>query len=266
MAGLTLLFFLLAASLCRIPTFQAPAIPAVDAAAPVSLGAARNLTQTAKAAPVTPEPPSTNKWQLDKWLKVHSHNKTIINNQTDCDGLGDSEPQSNQQNDKEIKGKQTISQPQPDSKDRVLLSPIREKAKPRTAQKTPEGKSVKQKSPVPNEPAPPRKTTGKKQPRRVECTPSLEEQSWAKPNNPSSTPKERDSRGATAEQPKAKPRTAINKTGPRKEPRTSTVPAVDRKKHRVPGKIVPKSREFVETDSSDSHTDQEEHMPVKIPA
>ncbi|XP_059507316.1 AF4/FMR2 family member 2 isoform X5 [Stegostoma tigrinum] len=219
-----------------------------------------------RSATPEPEPPSTNKWQLDKWLKVHSHNKTIVSNQTDCDGLGDSEPQSNQQNDKEIKGKQTISQTQPDSKDRVLLSPIREKAKPRTAQKTPEGKSVKQKSPVPNEPAPPRKTTGKKQPRRVECTPSLEEQSWAKPNNPSSTPKERDSRGATAEQPKAKPRAAINKTGPRKEPRTSTVPAVDRKKHRVPGKIVPKSREFVETDSSDSHTDQEEHMPVKIPA
>ncbi|XP_067903214.1 AF4/FMR2 family member 2 isoform X2 [Heterodontus francisci] len=220
--------------------------------------------EDSRTATPEPEPPSTNKWQLDKWLKVHSHNKTIINNQTDCDGLNDSQSQSNQQNDGQIKGKQTISLPQPDSKDRVLLSPIREKAKPRTAQKTPEGKSVKQKSPVPNEPAPPRRTTGKKQPRRVERTPSLEEQSWPKPNNPSSTPKERESQGASAELPKAKPRATSSKTGPRKEPRTSTAPAVDKKKHRVPGKIVPKSREFVETDSSDSHTDQEERMPVKI--
>ncbi|XP_038631322.1 AF4/FMR2 family member 2 isoform X3 [Scyliorhinus canicula] len=221
--------------------------------------------EDSRSATPEPEPPSTNKWQLDKWLKVHSHNKTIISNQTECDGLSDSQSQSNQQNEEEIKGKQTISLPQPDSKDRLLLSPIREKAKPRTAQKTPEGKGVKQKSPVPNEPAPPRRITGKKQPRRAECTPSLDEQSWAKPNIPISTPKERESR-ASAEQPKAKPRATNNKTGPRKEPRTCTAPVVDKKKHRVPGKLVPKSREFVETDSSDSHTDHDEHMPVIISA
>ncbi|XP_067853410.1 AF4/FMR2 family member 2 isoform X2 [Heptranchias perlo] len=222
--------------------------------------------EESRSATPEPEPPSTNKWQLDKWLnKVNSH-KTIINNQTDCDGLTDSQSQSNQQNDGQSKGKQTISLPQPDSKDRLLLSPIREKAKPRTAQKTPEGKSVKQKSPVHNEPAPPRRTTGKKQPRKVERTSSVEEHSWPKPNNPSSTPKERESRGASAEQPKAKAKATSSKTGPRKEPRTITGPAVDKKKHRVPGKIVPKSREFVETDSSDSHTDHEELMPVKISA
>uniref|UniRef100_UPI00398ECF05 AF4/FMR2 family member 2 n=1 Tax=Pristiophorus japonicus TaxID=55135 RepID=UPI00398ECF05 len=223
--------------------------------------------EASRSATPEPEPPSTNKWQLDKWMnKVTSHNKTIINHQTDCDGLTDLQSQSIQENDGQLKGKQTISLPQPDSKDRVILSPIREKAKPRTAQKTPEGKSVKQKSPVQNEAAPPRRTTGKKQPRRVERTPSSEEPSWPKPNNPSSTPKERDSRGASTEQPKAKARATISKIGARKEPRTSTGPAVDKKKHRVPGKIVPKSREFVETDSSDSHTDQEELVPVKIAA
>ncbi|XP_007891077.1 AF4/FMR2 family member 2 isoform X2 [Callorhinchus milii] len=212
-----------------------------------------------------PEPPSTNKWQLDKWLnKVNSHNKAIISNQTECHGLNDSQSQGNQQNEGQSKGKQTGPLPQPDSKERVLLSPIREKAKLRTAQKPPEGKSVKQKSPAHNEPAPQRKNTGKKQPRRVERTSSVEDYNWTKPNNPSSTPKEKESRGASSEQPKAKAKATSSKTGPRKEPRTNTGPAADKKKNRGPSKIVPKSKEFVETDSSDSHTDQEEIVPVKI--
>ncbi|XP_069749595.1 AF4/FMR2 family member 2 isoform X2 [Narcine bancroftii] len=212
--------------------------------------------EASRTATPEPEPPSTNKWQLDKWLnKVTSHSKTIINSQADCEGLGESQSQSNQE---PIKGKPILPLPQPDSKDRVLLGPIREKTKPRSIQKVPEGKPVKQKSPVHNEPAPQRRTVGKSQPRRVERTPSVEERTWLRPSNPSSTPKDRDGRGTSADLPKAKAKAASGKAGPRKESRSTTASAADKKKHRVPGKIVPKSREFVESDSSDSHTDHEE--------
>lgn len=42
--------------------------------------------------------------------------------------------------------------------------------------------------------------------------------------------------------------------------------AAEKKKYRGPGKIVPKSREFIETDSStsDSNTDQEETLQIKV--
>ncbi|XP_072127148.1 AF4/FMR2 family member 2 isoform X4 [Mobula birostris] len=224
--------------------------------------------EASRNATPEPEPPSTNKWQLDKWLnKVTSHSKTIINSQTDCEVLSDSQSQSNQEIDAQIKGKQFLPLPQPDSKDRVLLGPVREKAKPRSTPKVPEGKLVKQKSPIHNEPAPPKRTTSKSQPRKVERTPSTEApDAWLRPNHSASTPKDRDGRGSSSDQPKAKAKATSTKAGPRKEPRSTAVATVDKKKHRVPGKIVPKSREFVETDSSDSHTDQEEVAAGKVAA
>ncbi|XP_078268326.1 AF4/FMR2 family member 2 isoform X1 [Rhinoraja longicauda] len=225
--------------------------------------------EASRTATPEPEPPSTNKWQLDKWLnKVTSHSKTIVNNQADCDELSDPLSQSNQEIDAQIKGKQILPLPQADSKDRVLPGPVREKAKPRSTQKVAEGKPAKQKSPVHTEPAPSRRTTGKSQPRKVERTPSVEEHAWLRPGNPSSTPKDRDGRGSSADQPKAKGKAGSCKAGARKEPRsvataTAAAPApMEKRKHRVPGKIVPKSREFVETDSSDSHTDHEEVAAV----
>ncbi|XP_019395817.1 PREDICTED: AF4/FMR2 family member 2 isoform X1 [Crocodylus porosus] len=211
-----------------------------------------------------PEPPSTNKWQLDKWLnKVNPHNKAIINNQNETHGDNSSQSQSNQQAEGQNKGKLN-SLPQTDSKDRAILSPIREKAKPRVAQKTPEAKSSKQKSPAHNEPTSQR-TTGKKQPKKVERTSSVEEYNWPKPNNTSTTPKEKDTQ-EPAEQQKVRTKASVGKTAPRKEPRTSAGLASEKKKYRGPSKIVPKSREFIETDSStsDSNTDQEESLQAKI--
>lgn len=212
-----------------------------------------------------PEPPSTNKWQLDKWLnKVNPHNKTIINNQNEPHSETSSQPQSSQQAEGQNKGKLNNSLPPTDSKDRAILSPIREKAKPRVAQKTPEAKSSKQKSPAHNEPTSQR-TTGKKQPKKVERTSSVEEYNWPKPNNTSNTPKEKDPQ-EPPEQPKVRTKAAVGKTAPRKEPRTSTGLTSEKKKYRGPSKIVPKSREFIETDSStsDSNTDQEESLQAKI--
>ncbi|XP_061212764.1 AF4/FMR2 family member 2 isoform X6 [Neopsephotus bourkii] len=221
--------------------------------------------EESRSATPEPEPPSTNKWQLDKWLnKVNPHNKTIINNQNEPHSETSSQTQSNQQAEGPNKGKLNSSLPPTDSKDRAILSPIREKAKPRVAQKTPEAKSSKQKSPAHNEPASQR-TTGKKQPKKVERTSSVEEYNWPKPNNTSNTPKEKDTQ-EPPEQPKVRTKAAVGKTAPRKEPRTSTGLTSEKKKYRGPSKIVPKSREFIETDSStsDSNTDQEESLQAKV--
>ncbi|NXC67796.1 AFF2 protein, partial [Anhinga anhinga] len=221
--------------------------------------------EESRSATPEPEPPSTNKWQLDKWLnKVNPHNKTIINNQNEPHSETSSQAQSNQQAEGPNKGKLNSSLPPTDSKDRAILSPIREKAKPRVAQKTPEAKSSKQKSPAHNEPTSQR-TTGKKQPKKVERTSSVEEYNWPKPNNTSNTPKEKDTQ-EPPEQPKVRTKAAVGKTAPRKEPRTSTGLTSEKKKYRGPSKIVPKSREFIETDSStsDSNTDQEESLQAKV--
>ncbi|XP_015207297.1 AF4/FMR2 family member 2 isoform X2 [Lepisosteus oculatus] len=220
-----------------------------------------------RSATPEPEPPSTNKWQLDKWLnKVNPHNKTLINTQPESHGLNSSQSDDSHQTEGQGsgKGKPSMSLVQPDPKERVLLSPIRDKAKPRTGQKTPEGKITKLKSPANIELAPPRRTTGKKQPKKVERPPSAEEYNWLKPNNPSSTPKEKEP--PPLEQSKARNKAGNGKTAPRKEPRSNPAgPAQDKKKHRGATKIIPKSKEFIETESSSSecHSDPEEL--VKIP-
>ncbi|XP_039210641.1 AF4/FMR2 family member 2 isoform X4 [Crotalus tigris] len=212
-----------------------------------------------------PEPPSANKWQLDKWLnKVNPHNKTIINNQQDSQGENSAASQSSAQVEGQNKGKVNNSLSLTDSKDRTLRSPAREKAKPRVAQKTPaDVKNSKQKSPVHNEPVPQR-TTGKKQPKKVERTSSAEDYNWPKPNMTSSTPKEKEVQ-ESPEQAKLRAKMAAGKTAPRKEPRATAGLPLEKKKYRGPSKIFPKSREFVETDSStsDSNTDHEESLQAK---
>ncbi|KAM4020584.1 AF4/FMR2 family member 2 isoform 3-T3 [Anomaloglossus baeobatrachus] len=212
-----------------------------------------------------PEPPSTNKWQLDKWLnKVNPHNKTIINNQNDVHSDNNSEPQNSQQVEEESKRELSSVSTESDSlpKDKELLSPVREKNKPRVPQKPPESKPSKQKSPAHIETTPQR-AVAKKQPKKVERTSSAEDYTWNKPNPTSSTPKEKDVR-ENQEPPKARTKATVAKTAPRKEQRTCTSNASEKKKARGTSKIVPKSREFIETDSaSDSNTDQEEVLQVK---
>ncbi|KAJ8338584.1 hypothetical protein SKAU_G00375500 [Synaphobranchus kaupii] len=227
-----------------------------------------------RTATPEPEPPSTNKWQLDKWLnKVNPHNKALINTQPESHGLGTAQPEDSQATEAQGsgKGKSSVPQALPDAKDRALLSPIREKAKPRTSQKAPEGKSAKVKSPANAELAPPRRSTGKKQPKKVERSSSTEEHSWPKPGNPSATPKEKEP--PPLDPPKPRSRGAGSKIAPRKEPRPPSAPAPapapiqDKKKHRGPSKITPKSKEFIETESSSSecHSDPEELLKAPPP-
>lgn len=206
-----------------------------------------------------PEPPSTNKWQLDKWLnKVNPHSKALIHSQPESHGPGDGQAEDG-------KGKPPGPLAPLETKDRALLSPVRDKAKPRTGQKPPEGKSARAKSPASGEPVPLRRSTGKKQPRKAERTPSVEDpHGWPKPSNPSAIAKEK-------EPPPPEPTKGRGKGAPRKEPRSTATAAPpttqDKKKHRGPSKIVPKSKEFIETESSSSecHSDPEELAKVPLP-
>ncbi|KAM5221285.1 AF4/FMR2 family member 2 isoform 2-T2 [Ctenodactylus gundi] len=212
-----------------------------------------------------PEPPSTNKWQLDKWLnKVTSQNKSFIcgQNETPMETISLPAPII-QPMEVQIKVKPNPSQVLAEPKERPLLSLIREKARPRPPQKTPETKALKHKLSTTTETASQR-TIGKKQPKKVEKNTSTEEFPWPKPNITSSTPKEK---GSTElpEPPRSRSKATAHKPVPRKEPRPNISLPGEKKKYRGPGKIVPKSREFIETDSSTSDsTDQEETLQIKV--
>ncbi|KAI4555010.1 hypothetical protein MJG53_021244 [Ovis ammon polii x Ovis aries] len=213
-----------------------------------------------------PEPPSTNKWQLDKWLnKVTSQNKSFIcgQNETPMETISVPPPVI-QPMEVQVKVKANPSQVLPEPKERPLLGLIREKARPRPTLKTPETKALKHKLSTTLETASQR-TIGKKQPKRVEKNTSVEEFTWPKPNITSSTPKEKES-GELPDLPRGRSKAVAHKPIPRKEPRASIPLAPEKKKYRGPGKMVPKSREFIETDSStsDSNTDQEEPLQIKV--
>ncbi|KAB1253039.1 AF4/FMR2 family member 2 [Camelus dromedarius] len=213
-----------------------------------------------------PEPPSTNKWQLDKWLnKVTSQNKSFIcsQNETPMETIS-VPPPIIQPMEVQVKVKTNPSQVLPEPKERPLLSLIREKARPRPTPKTPETKALKHKLSTALETASPR-TIGKKQPKKVEKNTSIEEFTWPKPNITSSTPKEKES-VEFPDPPRGRSKATAHKPVPRKEPRPNIPLAVEKKKYRGPGKTVPKSREFIETDSStsDSNTDQEETLQIKV--
>ncbi|XP_002664429.3 AF4/FMR2 family member 2 [Danio rerio] len=229
--------------------------------------------RASRAATPEPEP---SKWQLDKWIKkVNPHNKALINTQADSHGLNSSQPDESQtsENQSYSKSKPSTALAPADPKERTLLSPIREKAKPKAGQKAPDSKSTKVKSPASVELAPPRRSTGKKQPKKVERSSSSEEHNWPRPGNSSSTPKEKEP--PPLEPPKPRGKGPVVKTAPRKEPRTTTTstaptniaPVPDKKKHRGPNKIIPKSKEFIETESSSSecHSDPEELTKVQLP-
>uniref|UniRef100_A0A8C5FZW4 AF4/FMR2 C-terminal homology domain-containing protein n=2 Tax=Gouania willdenowi TaxID=441366 RepID=A0A8C5FZW4_GOUWI len=150
----------------------------------------------------------------------------------------------------------------------------------------------------PEVPTPRRNTTGKKQPRRTERSNSAEDnqsQTWSKANQHSPAARDKDLLPPASQElqnpsrPRSKP--PSGKTAPRKEPRAAPntnnntvappaapqqtavpVPAVsgtqDKKKHRGPStKITPKSREFIETDSSSSSSEcqSDTDEAIKIP-
>lgn len=177
-------------------------------------------------------------------------------------------------------------------REKEVKSACKEEQRPRTANKAPGTKGVKQKSPpaavavavtvtaaappppVPgapleSAPAPTRRSAGKKPPRRTERTSASESASCQRPEEPS------DALGASTAIPpeptKARP-CASSRTSHRKELRTSVT--CEKRRTRGLSRIVPKSKEFIETESSSSssssdsdlESEQEEYPLAKAPA
>lgn len=175
-------------------------------------------------------------------------------------------------------------------REKDIKSACKEEQRPRTANKAPGAKGVKQKSPpaavavavttatpppaVPG--APPDNTTarrsvGKKPPRRTERTLASDSANCHRPEEPTDTL----GTGAVIppEPTKAKP-CSNSRTGHRKELRASASVTCEKRRTRGLSRIIPKSKEFIETESSSSssssdsdlESEQEVYPPAKAQA
>ncbi|XP_059514973.1 AF4/FMR2 family member 3 isoform X3 [Myotis daubentonii] len=238
------------------------------------------------------EPASSNKWQLDKWLnKVNPHKPPILI-QNESHGLESSQYYAPGKDPAQDCGK-LADGCQAGLREKDVKSACKEEQRPRTANKAPGTKGVKQKSPpaavavavtaaapppplpgapLESAPAPTRRSAGKKPPRRTERTSAGESANCQRPEEPA------DALGASAAIPpippeptKARP-CANSRTSHRKELRASVT--CEKRRTRGLSRIVPKSKEFIETESSSSssssdsdlESEQEEYPLAKAPA
>uniref|UniRef100_A0A452J3A5 AF4/FMR2 C-terminal homology domain-containing protein n=1 Tax=Gopherus agassizii TaxID=38772 RepID=A0A452J3A5_9SAUR len=213
-----------------------------------------------------PEQPSSNKWQLDKWLnKVNPHKASILN-QNDNHGLEGNQYYSSIKDE----GQECEKIPaicQTELRDKEIENPSKDELRPRTANKAPGNKGGKQKSPaaVSGDSCPQRRTTCKKQPRRTERTSGGDALNCHTSEDLALSQVFLENN--ICEQPKARP--CNNRTGHRKEPRS--VAACEKRRTRGPSKTAPKSKEFIETESSSSSSssdsasdsEQEEYLLPK---
>ncbi|KAM6178750.1 AF4/FMR2 family member 3 isoform 1-T1 [Rhynchocyon petersi] len=221
------------------------------------------------------EPASSNKWQLDKWLnKVNPHKPPILI-QNESHG-----PDSGQYyTPVKDEGQECGKLPdlcQTSLREKEIKSACKEEQRPRTANKAPGSKGVKQKSPpaalavavttaqpavpcAPTEsaPAPARRSAGKKPTRRTERTAVSDNSTCHRPEEPSAG----DALGTSVVVPPEPTKTrpcGNSRTGHRKELR----PSVTCEKRRTRGlsRIVPKSKEFIETESSSSSSSSDSDL------
>ncbi|KAM9585468.1 AF4/FMR2 family member 3 [Trichechus inunguis] len=221
------------------------------------------------------EPASSNKWQLDKWLnKVNPHKPPILI-QSESQG-----PEGNQyytpvKDDVQECGK-LPDLCQASLREKEVKSPCKEEQRPRTANKAPGSKGVKQKSPpaavavaaaapppaVPgapaeSAPAPARRAAGKKPTRRTERTSAGDNTNCHRPEEPAAG----DALGASvvvpSEPTKSRP-SGNGRTGHRKERRSSVT--CEKRRTRGLSRIVPKSKEFIETESSSSSSSSDSDL------
>lgn len=222
------------------------------------------------------EPASSNKWQLDKWLnKVNPHKPPILI-QNESHG-----PERNQYYPPvKEEGQDCGKLPeicQASLRDKDLKTACKEEQRPRTANKAPGSKSVKQKSPpaaavavttaapppavpsAPTEsaPAPTRRSAGKKPTRRTERTSAGDSANCHRPEEPVAP----DTLGASVVGPPEPPKTrpcGNSRTSHRKELRSSVT--CEKRRTRGLSRIVPKSKEFIETESSSSSSSSDSDL------
>ncbi|CAH7231444.1 Aff3 [Phodopus roborovskii] len=223
------------------------------------------------------EPASSNKWQLDKWLnKVNPHKPPILI-QNESHG-----PERNQyytplKDEGQDRGK-LPEICQASLRDKDLKAACKEEQRPRTANKAPGSKSVKQKSPpaaatvavtsaallpaAPSAPAetaptPTRRSAGKKPTRRTERLSAGDSASCHRPEEPVA----QDTLGASVVGPPEPPKTrpcGNSRTSHRKELRSSVT--CEKRRTRGLSRIAPKSKEFIETESSSSSSSSDSDL------
>ncbi|XP_045683730.1 AF4/FMR2 family member 3 isoform X2 [Phyllostomus hastatus] len=221
------------------------------------------------------EPASSNKWQLDKWLnKVNPHKPPILI-QNESHSLESSQYYAPGKDQVQDCGKLPDSC-QTGLREKDIKSTCREEQRPRTANKAPGTKGVKQKSPpaavavavtaaappptVPgvspeSVPTPTRRSAGKKPPRRTERTSAGDSANCPRQEEPT------EALGASAaiapEPTKARP-CGNSRTSHRKELRASVT--CEKRRTRGLSRIVPKSKEFIETESSSSSSSSDSDL------
>ncbi|XP_045837453.1 AF4/FMR2 family member 3 isoform X6 [Meles meles] len=223
------------------------------------------------------EPASSNKWQLDKWLnKVNPHKPPILI-QNESHG-----PESNQYYTPAKEEVQDCGKLpnvcQTSLREKDIKSACKEEQRPRTANKAPGSKGVKQKSPpaavavavtaaaqppaVPGAPAesvpaPTRRSAGKKPTRRTERTSAGDSTNCHRPEEPAAA----DTLGASVVIPPEPTKTrpcGNSRTSHRKELRSSVT--CEKRRTRGLSRIVPKSKEFIETESSSSSSSSDSDL------
>ncbi|XP_053162186.1 AF4/FMR2 family member 3 isoform X2 [Hemicordylus capensis] len=217
-----------------------------------------------------PEQPSSNKWQLDKWLNKVNPQKAPILNQNNNHGLETFQYYSKVK-DEGKDCESTLVACQIDLKDKEVKHSNKEEPRPRTANKAPGHKGGKQKSPpsaaaVSVDSGPQRRTSCKKQPRRTERTSGGDNLNSLVVDD--LVLNQVLLENSICEQPKTRP--CNSKVEHRKEPRCVT--AFEKRRTRGTGKTAPKSKEFIETESSssssassdsDSQSEREEYSLLK---
>ncbi|XP_051466962.1 AF4/FMR2 family member 3 [Apus apus] len=228
-----------------------------------------------------PEPPSSNKWQLDKWLNKVTPHKAPILTHHDSPALEAHPYYSRVKVERQESEKTTATGPAEhrsgDSRatattTTTTAATVGDGPRPRTANKAPGSKGGRQKSPPTADGGPARRVAGKKALRRAERTsardgphcPGAEEHpgSHSFPDS------------AAGEAPRARPAPGSSssggcRAGHRREPRSAA--AGEKRRARGPSKTAPKSKEFIETESSSSssssdsgsESEREERPPPK---
>ncbi|KAG2455360.1 AFF4 protein, partial [Polypterus senegalus] len=191
-----------------------------------------------------PEPPPTNKWQLDNWL--NKGNKVSPASSVESNVP----PNYKKENRDQSTGRGYPSQN--GSKEFNASTPGRDS---RASQKVSETGRGRQRSPAQSEnTTPQRRSVGIKKPKKSEKPPVPEEpkgglkvESETPPEIPSNRPK------AATKGPR--------KLGIKKESKSSPRPAPEKRKFKTPSKTPQKSREFVDTDNSSSDSEGNESTP-----
>ncbi|KAM5172109.1 AF4/FMR2 family member 4 [Mantella aurantiaca] len=202
--------------------------------------------EPSRSASPEPEPPPSNKWQLDNWLnKVNPHKVSPASSV-------ESNIPSSQGYKKEVQEQGTGSgyPEQSGPKESNASTPVRET---KAAQKGSEGSRGRQKSPANSESATQRRNFGKKQPNKpaVEAPRrELKVESVTTAETTTNLPANRH-KAATK---------GLRKPNIKKEPKSSPRQATERKKYKT-SKPSQKSKEFIETDTSSSDSDEIESLP-----